>query len=209
MGTPNKLATNPAELGNIRSGSNSSDYIAYYIEKGATLCRVLSGGGGWGAKQGLLSLDPQATYNTVGEARFDFSDGTLEEQQTSALGNTAKEGDYIQFFTAQPSKTEADKAVYKNTNLQYTNSDVKSSVIGAVPSTIDELPGPLVDDTQQQQSRIPLTHIRMGHFGFVSESGMFLSQKTGNPIATKIDLPYSYFTVNHIIPDKKEQLVVA
>ncbi|OJD22176.1 V-type proton ATPase proteolipid subunit [Blastomyces percursus] len=38
------------------------------INEGARLHRVVSGGGGWGKKQGLLSLDPEYSYQTAGDA---------------------------------------------------------------------------------------------------------------------------------------------
>ncbi|EDN08492.1 predicted protein [Histoplasma mississippiense (nom. inval.)] len=38
------------------------------INGGTRLHRVLSGGGGWGKKQGLLSLDPEYSYQTGGDA---------------------------------------------------------------------------------------------------------------------------------------------
>ncbi|PGH00962.1 hypothetical protein GX51_05511 [Blastomyces parvus] len=38
------------------------------INEGARLHRVVSGGGGWGKKQGLLSLDPEYNYQTGGDA---------------------------------------------------------------------------------------------------------------------------------------------
>lgn len=64
----------------------------------------MSGGGGWGAKQGLLSLDPQMTYEDVVSASFEYTDQSMEKAQDSTLGNLARRGDHIQFFTINPSK---------------------------------------------------------------------------------------------------------
>lgn len=64
----------------------------------------MSGGGGWGAKQGLLSLDPQLTYEDITSARFDFTPKSIKEEQDSTLGNLARRGDHIQFFTINPNK---------------------------------------------------------------------------------------------------------
>jgi hypothetical protein len=41
--------------------------VGELLRSGCRLHRVLSGGGGWGAKQGLLSLDPEARFETTDE----------------------------------------------------------------------------------------------------------------------------------------------
>ncbi|PBP22871.1 V-type ATPase, C subunit family protein [Diplocarpon rosae] len=174
-------------------------YVGYWIGKGATFSRVLSGGGGWGAKQGLLSLDPQTTYAEIPEARFDFSGGSLEEQQASALGNLAQEGAYIQFFVAHNKRPLADIEDFDPAHMMRT-----SIVFGSVPSTVDDF-YPARPPSSTQSAEKPIYHIRRGHFGFVSESGVFVRHSTGDSdissgggassaleSVTKIDLPYSY-----------------
>jgi hypothetical protein len=171
-----------------------SDFVGYWLGQGAKFCRVLSGGGGWGAKLGLLSLDPQSTFNEISEARFDFSTGSLEDQQNSALGKIAELDAFIQFFVANttaPVVPFAKPSVYRDVWQQTT-------VIGTVPSTIDDPRTGKADSSTDNY----VTY-QKGHFGAVSESGMFLSTfpaKSGNngdkiakdlPIHTKIDLPYS------------------
>ena len=181
--------------------SPNPNFIGYWIKRGAKFCRVLSGGGGWGVKQGLLSLDPQSTYSEVSEARFDFSTGSLEEQQTSALGNIAEPDAYIQFFVLDNNSPR--QMPTRNPNPRRDGIRQMSTVIGTIPSSIDDqrpddyAPG-TVGDTQLDCER--------GHFGAVSEAGIFLSapsmEKTTptggdsiirrRAIQTKIDLPYSY-----------------
>jgi len=158
----------------------------------------VSGGGGWGAKQGLLSLDPQTTYDAIPEARYDYSEGTLEEQQASALGKIAQEGDSIQFFVAHTRKYHDASKLSGKAKGQLR----KSIVFGAIPSTIDDIPGPQNTDGTALDPNIKPLHIRVGHFGYVSESGMFLhygpqkNKGSKEPVSvesyTKIDLPYSY-----------------
>ncbi|KAK6587501.1 hypothetical protein PZA11_000791 [Diplocarpon coronariae] len=174
-------------------------YVGYWIGKGATFSRVLSGGGGWGAKQGLLSLDPQTTYAEIPEARFDFSGGSLEEQQASALGNLAQEGAHIQFFVAHNKRPLADMEDLGRAKMMRT-----STVFGSVPSTVDDV-YPAQSANSPRSTEQPVYHIRRGHFGFVSESGMFVRHSTvksdimsmgdapsAGESVTKIDLPYSY-----------------
>jgi hypothetical protein len=169
-------------------------YVGDFIDQGATLCRVLSGGGGWGIKQGLLSLDPQTTYSTSNESRYDFSEGTLDEQQTSALGNVAQQGAFIQFLVAAKHDEAVDPLIENERG--YVDSALGSTVVGVVPSTVDEIH----DMSQNEDQQVPKLDVQvyLNHFGCVSESGMFLQRKGERDksmtpaIETKIDLPYSY-----------------
>ena len=165
--------------------------VGDFIDKGATLCRVLSGGGGWGIKQGLLALDPQTTYSSSNESRYDFSEGALDEQQASALGNVAQQGAFIQFLVAAKHDEAVDPLIEKERG--YVDSALGSTVVGVVPSTVDEIH----DISQNGDQQMPKLDVQvyLGHFGCVSESGMFLQRngKSTTPvIETKIDLPYSY-----------------
>lgn len=158
----------------------------------------------------MLSLDPQTTYSTIAESRFDFSEGSLEEQQASALGNLAQEGAFIQFLVADSNITPVD--FYSRVKL-HTDATRRSTVIGVVPSTVDEM-APISEDNGSSKADKPLeVRIWLGHFGCVSESGMFIkrsnpspsldqvnSSKTAElfpPIDTKVDLPFSYIYRYH------------
>ena len=175
-------------------------YMGRCIEEGARLVRVLSGGGGWGLKEGLLSLDPQTTYRDSNESRYDYSEGFLDEQQASALGNVAQEGDFIQFLVAAKNDEGPVNSLPRNEpeEVDFTQS---STVVGVVPSTVDD-----VHDEIKNVSTTSNIQIYPGHFGIVSESGIFLGgvkeKKTDNgkvirSIETKIDLPFSYFYEEH------------
>ena len=188
-----ELMTRPSEIKTQWRGIHPNpDFIGHWMRQGAKLCRVLSGGGGWGIKQGLLSLDPQTTFSTVSEARFDFSTGSLKDQRELALGNIAEVGAFIQFFVATPAVPAATLST-----IPYRDAWRRTTVIGTVPSTIDDQ---LLEDTSPSK-RDNSVYIP-GHFGAVSESGIFLStlpkeeaESSGDKdiiIHTKIDLPYSY-----------------
>ncbi|KAG0650596.1 hypothetical protein D0Z07_2574 [Hyphodiscus hymeniophilus] len=172
------------------------EFIGYWLRRGAKFCRVLSGGGGWGVKQGLLSLDPQTTFAMIKEARFDFSNGSLEEQQNSALGTIAEVDSLIQFFVANTTTPEAPPPMHPVHGGVWR----RTTVIGTVPSTIDDQRM----DESPSSGKDKFIYLS-GHFGAVSESGMFLrilprkgAATSGDEIKkdpslhTKIDLPYSY-----------------
>jgi hypothetical protein len=61
-----------------------------FTAPGARIHRVLSGGGGWGNKAGLLSLDPQSETQAQG-----FSNGFESGE------GIVKVGEYVQFFIAE------------------------------------------------------------------------------------------------------------
>ncbi|KAF7896878.1 uncharacterized protein EAF01_009281 [Botrytis porri] len=105
---PNLKASTLESAEDLESTWSNDDknlrFVGTQIALGAILCRVVSGGGGWGAKQGLLSLDPQMTYEDIVSASFEYTDQSMEKAQDSTLGNLARRGDHIQFFTINPSK---------------------------------------------------------------------------------------------------------
>lgn len=148
----------------------------------------VSGGGGWGPKQGLLSLDPQTTYSQVDEPDFSFM-GVSFEDSSSSLGDLAKPGAYIQFFVAD-----------ENSALrleQANDGNSVAAVVGTKASTVDEMPdvsGSKISDAADNELFIH----HDGHFGGVSEVGMFLESSRQDArdveVKSKIDLPDSFCT---------------
>lgn len=90
----------PARLGEEwRFGALRTLHVQWMLREGCRLHRVLSGGGGWGAKQGLLSLDPEGRFETTDEEdveRFerDFMAGRLGG---SGGGSVVGPGDHVVF----------------------------------------------------------------------------------------------------------------
>ncbi|KAL5358231.1 hypothetical protein BJX96DRAFT_163612 [Aspergillus floccosus] len=88
------------------------------IQAGGKLHRVMSGGGGWGKKQGLLSLDPEIrfleptgsrvlldrlfspTQDRSEREQLPQSEQHLGMNELSSLDQVAREGDYVQFFVS-------------------------------------------------------------------------------------------------------------
>ncbi|RAL66814.1 hypothetical protein DID88_007597 [Monilinia fructigena] len=216
---PNLKATTLEATENLESIWGNDDenlrFVGTQLALGAILCRVVSGGGGWGAKQGLLSLDPQVTYEDISPATFEHTPYSIEHGQGTTLGNLARRGDYIQFFTINPDKLKdydslmKDSASAEVSDLDSSASDEepavenwsKRSVFGVVPSTIDKLPTSEVSgESTALANTAPFLTFRKGEFGAVSESGIYLHsshQRRVNDtsyehINTKIDMPYSY-----------------
>jgi hypothetical protein len=151
---------------------------------------TVSGGGGWGAKQGLLSLDPQLTYSEDNHIPLEMSGTSLEEQQTSALGNIAKPGSFIRFFARTSWKpwvgvdSEAPK-IFKS-----FDPATRTVVIGTSQSTIDMVPEEL-----PQKGDETFIRFQSGAFRCSSQSGVFITKEPttdGTTHKTKLDMPGAF-----------------
>ncbi|KAJ5928996.1 hypothetical protein N7466_007952 [Penicillium verhagenii] len=101
--------------------SSIPDRLTRSLSQGGKLHRVMSGGGGWGKKQGLLSLDPEVAFPAITRHNKAASLDQLFESESSAneplkmpsflqngligedlshLSQVANPGDFIQFFVA-------------------------------------------------------------------------------------------------------------
>lgn len=131
---------------------------------GARIHRVLSGGGGWGSKAGLLSLDPQGLTD-AGEFAENFENSLFNaagypgEAQKPQTG-LAIPGQYIQFFVAEIPTKDTPQA--------------KGIVFGTVPKVED-----IMDDTVEK----PAEKIVDGLFGGMAEQGVWVGDKL-------MDVPY-------------------
>ena len=98
---------------------NLQDRLSHSLRLGGKLHHVMSGGGGWGKKQGLLSLDPEITFSDAADRGdllaldqlFDPSEDLtpglppfltqdITGDDLSDLHQTAKPGDYVQFLVS-------------------------------------------------------------------------------------------------------------
>jgi hypothetical protein len=183
----------------------TANAIRHLIPQGGRLIKVLSGGGGWGKKAGLLSLDPDVQYSTR-ELRqddgwkFDFDgvdDGTeaaTEAQKKQALGQIVKEGENIMFLLApklenvpsQPPELSS-KPHLKTATKQF------DFTFGAIPSSIDMIPQqPAPDANAAVIQHYP------DHFGMLSEGGMAVTVNTmqGTTGQSKLDVPFGKFALH-------------
>ncbi|KAI7970783.1 hypothetical protein EIK77_007963 [Talaromyces pinophilus] len=168
------------------------------LSQGSKIHRVVSGGGGWGKKQGLLSLDPEVTFAAGIRSREisldevftafsetdpvftndlpDFLEGLGLQVNIAQLSQVASPGDYIQFFV-----TSEDDINYKDRST---------------PSTLTYSFG--VGSPDESSETSPTTSegvvVIQNHFGAVSESAISYSQKDSSQASeyeTKISVPGS------------------
>lgn len=161
------------------------------LRRGARLHRVLSGGGGWGEKAGLISLDPDSDFRKVPAAEIGavFADNDLFETHEGMLGNAAKVGDLVQFYIC-PSNTTA----HSPSLLSF--DDTMRFEVGIIPSTIDTMP--FSEDSKDGDGALPLGRVHHNLFGFMSEKGVSFAQLKLNAdltwstsSRTKISVPFS------------------
>lgn len=166
------------------------------LAEGARLHRVLSGGGGWGKKAGLLSLDPvpiiEEASVPVEDATSDFSSpGDFSEALTPVL----QDGDAIQFFVSPvlPDQLDEDKKMKWLKTL--SKQGTVGLELGTVPSTIDSIPS---QPQQHVETDAGYVAVFKNCFGALTEGGLTLTRRltpqdlNQRPVlTTMIDVPYS------------------
>jgi hypothetical protein len=184
--------------------------IRLMIPFGARLIKVLSGGGGWGKKAGLLSLDPDVQYSTRDLRhdqgwKFDFDgvdDGTgtaVEAQKNQALGQIVKKGERIMFMLApKPEHVPGNRTEGHDVTTNPENKDQQTTLdlaFGAIPSSIDMIPQDVASDTNVATIR----HYP-GRFGMLSEGGMAVTVSRTNGLydgQSKLDVPFARWNFTH------------
>jgi hypothetical protein len=171
------------------------------LAEGARLHRVLSGGGGWGKKAGLLSLDPVPVSEEIPirmeDATSDFDGpGDFSEALTPVVG----EGDAIQFFISPtpPARPWVEGSSEFGKLRALPTSGSHGWEIGTVPSTVDSLPGGSWQHTVTDEKYVAVFR---NTFGALAEGGLTLTRRQRRvhtkPLeviaTTTVDVPYSRF----------------
>lgn len=126
---------------------------------GSRLHKVLSGGGGWGPRKGLLALDPELDYHT----------GTRQATKDhQGFGEIVRPGNWIIFYVYDVWSHPDSKSTNSSGKSWYLRGPV-SITFGTTPSTIDSLPG--ADGNGTSSPDVDCVYIR-NHFGMMSERGM-------------------------------------
>ncbi|EUC51155.1 hypothetical protein COCMIDRAFT_31709 [Bipolaris oryzae ATCC 44560] len=170
--------------------------VSEALSEGARLHRVLSGGGGWGKKAGLLSLDPMPVNKSSGLGAPAIVDdpGNFE----STLTPVVQDGDSIQFFTLPKSELAQEAREADNYETISTLSKVDRSwgwELGTIPSTMDSIPG---ESWQHMTTEKHRSTVFEGTFGALTESALTIVRhrrkdvdETSSVYATKLDVPFS------------------
>ena len=150
------------------------DMIEHAVLSGARLHKVLSGGGGWGEKHGLLALDPDSDYRHHDRA-FEPSlgdDQDIEAEKRESLGEVAKPGDVISFYVYK-SPLDANPA-HLHTPWMWSQRQAATAslIFGSLPSTVDAMQE--VETTKAGPNAQIESTVEENHFGMLSEQGMSL-----------------------------------
>ena len=163
----------------IIEASPERDELHKALLSGCRLHKVLSGGGGWGEKQGLLALDPDSSYSPRQQA-FQLSTGdeqNTEAERLQALGEVVKPGDMVTFYVRNPSLAQTDTLDLRPYFVDHSSLAPLSLTFGSLPSTMDVMPDLLRTKTTPQESDCVILE---GWFGMLSEQGMSLTVSIPN-----------------------------
>ncbi|KAJ8124862.1 hypothetical protein O1611_g8780 [Lasiodiplodia mahajangana] len=175
---------------------DSIEVFSALLSSGCRLHKILSGGGGWGLKQGLLSLDPETSFPLPGQDddMEMFIKSFQERNSAEPTGGLATPGSSL-LFCVEP---------------QVMNIEDLSRQLPAPKDALSFGVSPSLDDTPSSSSPADPVDIIDGHFGISSATGLFLrtngsSIGTGNnndmqgasqgSFTTKVDVPGAYFYV--------------
>jgi V-type H+-transporting ATPase proteolipid subunit len=209
------LVTDPSSCPDPNRTLDDAGYVRDSLLRGGRLYRIMGGGGGWGKKQGLLSLDPdygaqqdislsperpidqllEDGHKDVEESSLDMLDelpSFLQHSQASAeLANVANPGDLVQFFIAPLDQAEAPS---QKATGSLPVGDETVRIFGVIPSgdTSQAVAAPATDQA------IFVVHNQFGALSeksvnFVTSKPQQLETAAGNPrpSGTKIDVPGS------------------
>ena len=192
----------------------------------ARLHKVTGGGGGWGQKRGLLSLDPNQVHPNEEEQSLSFveslgGDSMLRDQQTKAI---AKAGESIQFFRYRdPSHHDySDHLPLARGRMTWRSERAEDHVIfdylaGTIPT--QDLPVSLPSSTTNDELAQGTPSVIPDHFGILSEGRLDVRQykhetdlsTTSLRVSTSIDVPNTLFNFHsgHILRKPQSQDVAA
>lgn len=140
------------------------------IQKGCRLHKVLSGGGGWGARQGLISLDPDSDYDTKAEqAQYDFDrDLGGDGEKLRDLQSIVKPGDVIVFYVNDTNGLFAEQS--PGQDIPPIQPGHQTLQFGTLPTNVDTLATTPMT-TEKATSHKEFTKV-LNHFGMLSRHGM-------------------------------------
>lgn len=154
----------------------------------------MSGGGEWGAKASLLSLDPQTGYGLENEQdellRFQRS-FFGEEEADEAI---AKPGDFVQFYVDKETHSLAEIRDEENVTGSSLPPKYPRVVFGVgehSPAESDASPETASESTAAKE----LAWLVPDHFGGVSAEALYI-ESASQGVKTKLDAPGMRITLD-------------
>ncbi|AEO66033.1 uncharacterized protein THITE_67447 [Thermothielavioides terrestris NRRL 8126] len=173
----------------IKTARILAENMDRFLGGGCQLRKVLSGGGGWGAKRGMLSLDPQ-TQLTKDEHQ-DFENFKASFESEGAAGGLVTRGSYVQFLVSPVRPSRAGWITPDSRRWD----PCESRTLPARPVT--------VFGTTAAPFRASLAdslNVWPNLFGAASSQAVYLSRSPAGQVSdddeptvgSKLDAPYSY-----------------
>jgi len=185
------------------------------IDSGSRLHKVLSGGGGWGIKKGLLALDPDSEYSNVSCASpeaIDYDNAIEETAEPRGIVEVVRPGDVVAFYIYDSSDPREPQFAHLSNKRSWYIHGPPSVAMGTVPSSIDTMPG--AGGGQADVQGVDYIFAR-NHFGIVSERGIALkiathekhddnswidTEQLDHVVQTKLDSPYTRISIGNNAP---------
>ena len=173
--------------------------IAHAIWAGAALHRVTSGGGGWGSKAGLLSLDTAYDFEPQPESfgLMPMLDDDIAETGDERPGHLVPEGSTVTFFASYHS-TDPQSDKERDSEFYATATDVSEwtsddwFTLRTQKLRFGNIPTSEYHEPRSSQSKSPLLCFP-DTFGMLSEGGLSIGadhelSKHGNEHMTEFEL---------------------
>ena len=158
--------------------------LADAFQHGHRFHRVLSGGGGWGNKRGLLSLDPDPTFS---EYRSELGpphepQDYVEAEARDMLGEIVRPGDVVDLWgrsSVEPRLEPTKRYPRSSCPMLISRSDLSFCFGSASEEMMPKT------NTRDDRAKIRSEYLVFEqHFGAISNSGMSLHIKSYSPTGT-------------------------
>ncbi|EFQ97137.1 hypothetical protein MGYG_00180 [Nannizzia gypsea CBS 118893] len=211
MVTPKSIAQT-----HIGAASGGAIDVSAALKRGSRLYRVMSGGGGWGKKKGLLSLDPEYSYddeepisNLVSIHEI-FDEDVSEKHSDDAilfnvLENTPKftdvdglmmsplrevvtTGDVVQFFVASLDNNLDKAAMQPEPAVMHESTGKETTVLdfSVLPAPTDAPVRLPSEGLQDGSKKLDDIIVKANKFGASSEKSMVYARTAGDLMGDRV-----------------------
>lgn len=166
------------------------------FHKGSRLYKVLSGGGGWGMKQGLLALDPDSGFLPQEQLTIEHqNDQDIRTEMFQNIENIVRPGDAVSFWVNKEAE-EVKPIDHFSLNTSIDIQKPQSITLGTVP--LPAVEGLNRDRRGPHNTDLERCVTIRNHFGMLSENGMSMKISTSTDpsyptedlmCSTKLDAP--------------------